>query len=156
MNSFIECQNNPTEFNVLDHSQDEQYGQGINSESKVINCHTSSITTPNNKAEAINTEVRILPGFFTRATETVQLCYQALDYQSNSNCTCREMWRNTKQSKRNHIMQSITYEQNQVMTKDLSSKRKNRSINSHADNLSLTNALGPRLQLLYCMKAWAE
>ncbi|XP_069419307.1 chorionic somatomammotropin hormone [Ovis canadensis] len=39
---------------------DEQYGQGINSESKVINCHTSSITTPNNKAEAINTEDKIL------------------------------------------------------------------------------------------------
>ncbi|KAI4552617.1 hypothetical protein MJT46_017268 [Ovis ammon polii x Ovis aries] len=36
---------------------DEQYGQGINSESKVINCHTSSITTPNSKAEAINTEI---------------------------------------------------------------------------------------------------
>lgn len=45
-----------------------------------------------------------------------------------------------------------------MMTKDLSSKKKkkNRYINSHADNLSLTNALGPGLQLLYCMKAWVE
>ncbi|XP_068850298.1 chorionic somatomammotropin hormone-like [Capricornis sumatraensis] len=40
---------------------DEQYGQGINSEFKVINnCHTSSIRTPNNKGEARNTEDKIL------------------------------------------------------------------------------------------------
>ncbi|KAM7229663.1 hypothetical protein CapIbe_019779, partial [Capra ibex] len=39
---------------------DEQYGQRINSESKVVNCHTSSITTPNTKAETINTEDKIL------------------------------------------------------------------------------------------------
>ena len=40
MNSFIECQNNPKELNVLDHSQNKQYGEGKNFTSKVINsCH---------------------------------------------------------------------------------------------------------------------
>ena len=76
MNSFIECQNNPKELNVLDHSQNTQFGKGKNFTSKVINsCHTKSITTRDNKEAAANTEVRILSGFFTRATETVHSCY---------------------------------------------------------------------------------
>ena len=76
MNSFIECQNNPKELNVLDHSQNKQYGEGKNFTSKVINsCHTEFMTTPNNKEAAANTEVRILSGFFTWATETVHSCY---------------------------------------------------------------------------------
>ena len=121
MNSFIECQNNRKELNVLDHSQGKQYGQRKNLTPIVLSsCHTTSITTPESKEEVENTEVRILSGFFTQATETVHSFYQALDYQSNGNCTCREMWSNTKQSKRNYIMQLMTYEQNQVMTKDLS------------------------------------
>ena len=66
MNSFIECQNNPRGLNVLDHSQDKQYGQGRNFISKVLKSyHTNSIINPDNKEEAEHTQVRILSGFFT-------------------------------------------------------------------------------------------
>lgn len=68
LSSFIECQNNPKELNVLDHSQDKQLDQGKNFISKVLNsCHTESITTPDNK-EAEHTQVRILSGFFIWAS----------------------------------------------------------------------------------------
>ena len=69
MSSFIECQINHKELNVLDHSQDKQFGQGKNFISKVLNsCHTESIITPDNKDEAEHTQVRILSGFFTWAS----------------------------------------------------------------------------------------
>ena len=76
MNSFIECQNNRKELNVLDHSQGKQYGRRKNLTPMVLSsCHTTSIPTPESKEEAENTEVRILSGFFTQATETVHSFY---------------------------------------------------------------------------------
>uniref|UniRef100_A0A4W2C585 Prolactin n=1 Tax=Bos indicus x Bos taurus TaxID=30522 RepID=A0A4W2C585_BOBOX len=57
VSSFIECQNNLKELNVLDHSQDKQFGQGKNFISRVLNsCHTESIITPDNKDEAEHTQ----------------------------------------------------------------------------------------------------
>lgn len=66
MGSFIQCPNNTNSVNLLDHFQDKRYAQGRGFITKAINsCHTSSLSTPEDKEQAQQVHVSLLSRFFT-------------------------------------------------------------------------------------------
>lgn len=62
--SLIQSNAQITLIEILDHFQDKRYAQGRGFITKTINsCHTSSLSTPEDKEQAQQIKVSLFPGF---------------------------------------------------------------------------------------------
>lgn len=86
MGSLIQSNAQITLTEMLDHFQDKRYAQGRGFITKTINsCHTSSLSTPEDKEQAQQINVSLLSRFLTQTTEAVRWYYHVVDYWRHYN-----------------------------------------------------------------------